>query len=103
MPLRRIQGAVAAAVTDYLVPVRERFQELRADESALESMLADGARREGDRRRHARVVPSLRSSRAHGCVARARRMCTKRPSSRRDRAQDLEQREKASAVDRRGR
>jgi tryptophanyl-tRNA synthetase len=39
------KGAVAAAVIDYLAPVRERYQELRADEVALESMLADGARR----------------------------------------------------------
>jgi tryptophanyl-tRNA synthetase len=39
------KGAVAAAVIDYLAPVRERYQELRADEAALESMLADGARR----------------------------------------------------------
>jgi tryptophanyl-tRNA synthetase len=39
------KGAVAAAVIDYLAPVRERFQELRADESALELVLADGARR----------------------------------------------------------
>jgi tryptophanyl-tRNA synthetase len=39
------KGAVAAAVIDYLAPVRECYQELRADEAALESMLADGARR----------------------------------------------------------
>jgi tryptophanyl-tRNA synthetase len=39
------KGAVAAAVIDYLAPVRERYQELRADEAALESMLVDGARR----------------------------------------------------------
>ncbi|HYM66552.1 MAG TPA: tryptophan--tRNA ligase, partial [Patescibacteria group bacterium] len=37
--------AVAAAVVDYLAPVRERYQELRADEAALESVLEDGARR----------------------------------------------------------
>ncbi|MHB8241388.1 MAG: tryptophan--tRNA ligase [Solirubrobacteraceae bacterium] len=34
--------AVAAAVVDYLAPVRERFQELRADEGALEEILGDG-------------------------------------------------------------
>jgi tryptophanyl-tRNA synthetase len=34
--------AVAAAVIDYLAPVRERYQELRADEGALEVILADG-------------------------------------------------------------
>jgi tryptophanyl-tRNA synthetase len=37
--------AVAGAVVDYLTPVRERFQELRADESVLESILENGAER----------------------------------------------------------
>jgi tryptophanyl-tRNA synthetase len=37
--------AVAVAVVDYLAPVRERFQELRADEAALEAVLAAGAQR----------------------------------------------------------
>ncbi len=37
--------AVAAAVIDYLAPVRERYQQLRADEAALEAMLEDGAGR----------------------------------------------------------
>ncbi len=35
--------AVADAVVDYLAPVRERYQELRADEPALERTLAEGA------------------------------------------------------------
>jgi tryptophanyl-tRNA synthetase len=35
--------AVAAAVIDYLEPVRERYAELRADEAQLESILAKGA------------------------------------------------------------
>jgi tryptophanyl-tRNA synthetase len=35
--------AVADAVVEYLAPVREGFQELRADEQALERTLADGA------------------------------------------------------------
>jgi tryptophanyl-tRNA synthetase len=35
--------AVAAAVVDYLTPVRERYLELRADEDALEAILAAGA------------------------------------------------------------
>jgi tryptophanyl-tRNA synthetase len=35
--------AVADAVVDYLAPVRERYEELRADESALEATLAEGA------------------------------------------------------------
>ncbi len=42
-----LKTAVAAAVVDYLAPVRERFQELRADEAALESILAGGAERAG--------------------------------------------------------
>jgi tryptophanyl-tRNA synthetase len=37
--------AVAAAVIDYLGPVRERYEDLRGDEDALESILADGALR----------------------------------------------------------
>jgi tryptophanyl-tRNA synthetase len=35
--------AVADAVVDYLAPVRERFEELRADEAELERVLEDGA------------------------------------------------------------
>jgi tryptophanyl-tRNA synthetase len=35
--------AVADAVVDYLRPVRERYRELRADETALENTLAQGA------------------------------------------------------------
>ena len=37
------KAAVAAAVTDYLAPVRARYDELRADEAALEATLARGA------------------------------------------------------------
>jgi tryptophanyl-tRNA synthetase len=37
------KGAVAAAVIEHLAPVRERYEELRADESALEHVLAHGA------------------------------------------------------------
>ena len=37
--------AVAAAVIDYLAPVRERYEDLRADEAALESVLEEGAQR----------------------------------------------------------
>jgi tryptophanyl-tRNA synthetase len=40
-----LKGAVAAAVIDYLAPVRERYSELRADEGSLEAILADGAER----------------------------------------------------------
>jgi len=37
--------AVAAAVSEYLAPVRERYNELRADEARLEEILAAGADR----------------------------------------------------------
>ncbi len=37
--------ALAAAVIDYLTPVRERYAALRSDEAALEAILADGAAR----------------------------------------------------------
>jgi tryptophanyl-tRNA synthetase len=37
--------AVAAAVVDYLAPVRERYEQLRGDEPALEAILQDGAGR----------------------------------------------------------
>jgi tryptophanyl-tRNA synthetase len=37
------KGAVAEAVSDYLAPVRERYDALRADEGALEATLAAGS------------------------------------------------------------
>ena len=37
--------AVAEAVVDYLAPVRERYDELRSDEAALERTLLEGAER----------------------------------------------------------
>jgi tryptophanyl-tRNA synthetase len=37
--------AVAEAVVDYLRPVRERYEELRADEAGLQNTLAEGAER----------------------------------------------------------
>jgi tryptophanyl-tRNA synthetase len=40
-----LKAAVAAAVIDYLAPVRARYQDLRADEAALEAILDDGAAR----------------------------------------------------------
>ena len=43
-----LKGTVAAAVIDYLAPVRERYPELRADERRLEAILADGAARAGE-------------------------------------------------------
>ncbi len=39
------KSAVAGAVVDYLAPVRERYRDIRADEPALEAMLAAGAMR----------------------------------------------------------
>ena len=38
-----LKSAVATAVVEYLAPVRERYEQLRADASALESILQDGA------------------------------------------------------------
>jgi tryptophanyl-tRNA synthetase len=40
-----LKTAVAAAVVEYLAPVRERYERLRADEHALEAILRDGAAR----------------------------------------------------------
>src|SRR6476659_3950726 len=37
------KGAVAEAVVEYLAPVRERYEELRSDEAAIEAALAAGA------------------------------------------------------------
>jgi tryptophanyl-tRNA synthetase len=39
------KSAVAGAVIDHLAPVRERYEQLRGREAALESVLNDGARR----------------------------------------------------------
>ncbi len=40
-----LKTAVAAAVVEYLAPVRERYRALRADEAKLEAILADGRSR----------------------------------------------------------
>jgi tryptophanyl-tRNA synthetase len=40
-----LKTVVAAAVVDYLAPVRDRYGALRRDEEALEAILADGAER----------------------------------------------------------
>jgi tryptophanyl-tRNA synthetase len=39
------KGAVAEAVVDFLAPVRERYEELRPDEAALEQSLEAGAQK----------------------------------------------------------
>ena len=54
--------AVAAAVVDYLAPVRERYTELRADEAALEPIL----RRRRQRARAIAARDARRRARAHG-------------------------------------
>jgi tryptophanyl-tRNA synthetase len=38
-----LKAAVAAATIDFLAPVRERYTQLRADQAALERVLAEGA------------------------------------------------------------
>jgi tryptophanyl-tRNA synthetase len=40
-----LKAAVAAAVIDYLAPVRARYQQLRADQAGLEAILDSGAER----------------------------------------------------------
>jgi tryptophanyl-tRNA synthetase len=40
-----LKAAVAEAAVSYLAPVRERYTDLRAEEDALEAVLADGAAR----------------------------------------------------------
>jgi tryptophanyl-tRNA synthetase len=37
------KGAVAEAVVEFLAPVRERYEQIRPDEAALEQTLAAGA------------------------------------------------------------
>jgi tryptophanyl-tRNA synthetase len=39
------KGAVAEAVADYLRPIRERYEEIRPDEAAIQATLAEGADR----------------------------------------------------------
>jgi tryptophanyl-tRNA synthetase len=56
-----LKSAVAEAVVEYLTPVRERYTELRADELALEAVLADGASR-------ARVIASRTLADVRACM-----------------------------------
>jgi len=67
--------AVAQAVVEYLSPVRERYEELRADDTALEAILEDGAGR-------ARAIASqtLADVREHMGVGAARRAPADGPS-----------------------
>ena len=43
------KAAVADAVVEFLAPVRERYEELRPDEAALEAALTSGGESPGDR------------------------------------------------------
>ena len=52
--------AVAEGVVEYLAPVRERYEQLRSDEGALESVL-----REGARQAHAIASETLADVREH--------------------------------------
>jgi tryptophanyl-tRNA synthetase len=61
--------AVADAVVEYLAPVRERYQELRADEPALERILAAGA--EKARSIAAETMTDVRAAMGVGPVRRA--------------------------------
>jgi len=56
-----LKAAVAMAVVEYLSPVRERYTDLRADEAALEAVLADGASR-------ARVIASDTLADVRACM-----------------------------------
>jgi tryptophanyl-tRNA synthetase len=39
------KGAVAEAVVEFLRPVRERYEQIRPDEAAIQATLAEGAER----------------------------------------------------------
>jgi tryptophanyl-tRNA synthetase len=65
-----LKAAVAAATIEYLAPVRERYTDLRADEPALEAVLADGAARA--REIAAQTLADVRERMGVGGVARGR-------------------------------
>jgi tryptophanyl-tRNA synthetase len=60
------KSAVAEAVVDFLAPVRERYQELRADESELERVFAQGA--EKARAIASETVRDVRAAMGFGAV-----------------------------------
>jgi len=62
--------AVAAAVVEYLTPVRERYERLRPDEPALESILAEGAAQA--REMAAETLADVRERMGVGAPRRAR-------------------------------
>ena len=63
-----LKTAVAEAVVEYLAPVRERYEELRADEAALEAILRPAPRRPA--RSPPRRSPTCERRWASGPVAR---------------------------------
>ena len=69
------KAAVGEEVADWLAPVRERYEELRADEAALEDA-PRGGRREGARDRRRRRVADVREAMGVGPppVRRPRRL-----------------------------
>jgi tryptophanyl-tRNA synthetase len=64
------KGVVAHAVTEYLAPVRERYQQLRAQEAELESLLAAGA--ENARKIAAATLADVRERMGVGAPRRQR-------------------------------
>ena len=73
------KAAVAEAVVGYLTPVRERYQQLRADQAGLESILRDGADRA-----HAMAAQTLADVRACMGVGSPRPTGPGTPSERAD-------------------
>jgi tryptophanyl-tRNA synthetase len=65
-----LKAAVAEAVIGYLAPVRERYEELRADEAALESILAAGGESAGAMA--AETLADVRESMGVGAPRRGR-------------------------------
>jgi tryptophanyl-tRNA synthetase len=65
-----LKTAVGDEVAEWLAPVRERYEELRADEAALEEMLAEGAERA--RAIAAPVVADVRAAMGVGPVGGGR-------------------------------
>jgi tryptophanyl-tRNA synthetase len=66
-----LKTVVATAVIDYLEPVRNRYTDLRADEGALEAILADGAERA--RRIAGETLADVREHMGVGASRRGRR------------------------------
>ena len=72
------KAAVAAEVVEYLRPVREHFNELRADEAALEAVLQAGA--DGARSIASRTLAEVRERMGLGAPARAEGVSTSAPA-----------------------